>query len=133
MNKLTILKKPLITEKNYKLVAQQKYVFAIDSKANKTDVKSAFETIFATKVKAVNIIQNKSKPRRIGRFAGRTKPVKKAIITLFPGDKLNLLDNVDESAEKETTVDQNKSIFARFKEQFINLRPKTDNQEDKKK
>lgn len=116
MNLLLVLKKPLITEKNYSLVAQEKYVFVIDSRANKTDVKLAFEMIFTAKVKDVNVVHVKTKPRRIGRFAGRTKSFKKAIITLMPGQNLNLLGD-----NQETDQTKKKSIFTKFREQFINV------------
>lgn len=130
MNDLSILKKPLITEKNYKLISQRKYVFVVHPKADKDKVKLAFEKIFATKVQSVNIVQTKSKPRRIGRFSGRTKPFKKAIITLMPGQNLNLLDDVKETDATQEDSQAKKSIFARFKEQFINVNPQPDKKQD---
>lgn len=131
MNLLSVFKKPLITEKNYKLLNQQKYVFIVDAKARKLDIKLAFEKIFATKVKSINIIKTKSKPRRIGRFSGYTKAVKKALITLFPGNKLDLLSNTEQEDKTKKIKETDKSLFTRFKETFFDLQKPLDNKVDK--
>ncbi|PIS00264.1 MAG: 50S ribosomal protein L23 [Chlamydiae bacterium CG10_big_fil_rev_8_21_14_0_10_35_9] len=68
-----------------------KYVFVVDTKANKNDIAWAIETIYAErkiKVKKVNTILIKPKARRVrGRF-GKTKYIKKAVVTLDKGDSI---------------------------------------------
>lgn len=69
-----------------------KYVFIVDRSANKTEIAKAVETIFFEKkirVKSVNTVTVKPKPRRVRGRLGRTKFLKKAIVTLEPTDTLD--------------------------------------------
>lgn len=88
------LRRPLITEKNTILQSQGKYVFEISSKANKHQVKRAVENTFKVNVMAVNIMRVPGKTRRVGRRQVLTQSSKKAIITLKPGDKIELFEGV---------------------------------------
>lgn len=89
-----IIKKPLLTEKSYlKMNLDGKYTFKVNYRATKTQVKKAFETIFEVKVAKVNIVKTKPKAKRVGRYQGLTSAYKKAIITLKPGEKLELFNN----------------------------------------
>ncbi|HCF72015.1 MAG TPA: 50S ribosomal protein L23, partial [Syntrophomonas sp.] len=65
--------------KSMDLLADNKYTFIVDKKANKTEIKNAIEHIFEVKVDRVNTLNLKSKPKRLGRFEGRTPSRKKAI------------------------------------------------------
>lgn len=72
-----------------------KYVFVVDIKANKTEIKSAVEEIYkkkGIKVVSVNTITGKTKPRMFKGKLGETKPYKKAIVTLKEGDSLDELE-----------------------------------------
>lgn len=82
-----IIKRPVITENSMNLVAQKKYTFEVDVKANKTEVKDAIETIFGVKVEKVNIMNYKGKFKRVGRYSGLTNRRRKAIVTLTPDSK----------------------------------------------
>jgi len=81
-NPRDIIKRPVITEKTSDLMAEKKYVFEVDLRSNKTEIKLAIEKIFGVKVKKVNTIKMPAKPKRYGRFSGYTSVWKKAIITL---------------------------------------------------
>lgn len=81
-----ILKRPVITEQSSELMAEQKYTFEVDTRANKTEVKDAVESIFGVKVAKVNIMNYKGKMKRVGKFSGLTNKRRKAIVTLAEGE-----------------------------------------------
>lgn len=82
---------PIITEKTYTLANEQnKYTFKVHPDANKIEIKNAVEKLFKVKVVQVNTINVKPKKKRLGKFEGRTSKWKKAIVTLAPGDKIEL-------------------------------------------
>lgn len=88
MNVNDIIKRPIITEKSSAALYQNVYTFEVDNRATKTDVRVAVETIFersGAKVSKVNIIKVKAKKKRLGRYEGYTKGIKKAIVTLSEG------------------------------------------------
>lgn len=82
-----IIKRPVITERSMDLVADKKYTFEVDVRANKTEVKDAVEKIFDVKVAKVNIMNYKGKVKRVGRFTGLTNRRKKAVVTLTADSK----------------------------------------------
>ena len=86
-----IIKAPIITEKSSDL-AQNKntFVFSVDVNANKTQIKQAIEKIFNVKVESVNTINVKPKKKRVGRYVGKTKRMKKAIVKLSEGSSIEL-------------------------------------------
>ena len=94
MHLYEVLRRPLITEKNTMLQAQGKYAFEVAKEANKPQVKQAVEKAFKVKVHAVNIITMPGKTRRVGRRQVLTQPWKKAIVTLQPGDKIEVFEGV---------------------------------------
>jgi large subunit ribosomal protein L23 len=63
-------------------MAEKKYTFEVDVKANKTEVKDAIESIFGVKVEKVNIMNYKGKFKRVGRYSGLTNRRRKAVVTL---------------------------------------------------
>ena len=83
-----IIKKPVLTEKSYQDMADKKFTFQVDIRANKTEIKQALETIFeGVKVDSVNTMRTIGKIKRQGRTQGRTPEVKKAIVTLKKDSK----------------------------------------------
>jgi large subunit ribosomal protein L23 len=85
-----IIKAPIVTEKSANLSTNEgKYVFKVAKTANKTAVKQAIETIFKVKVESVNIINLKPKKKRFGLHSGKTNHVKKAIVKLAEGNKID--------------------------------------------
>lgn len=83
-----ILKRPHLSEKTNMLSALHRYVFIVDPKSNKIEVKKAVEATFDVHVVSVNIIRNTGKVRRAGRSLGKTSDFKKAIVTLKTGEKI---------------------------------------------
>jgi len=94
MHLYEVLRRPLITEKNTTLQAQNKYVFEVADKANKPLIKQAVEKAFKVKVTSVNVICVPGKMRRAGRQRGMTSPWKKAVVTLEQGQKIELFEGV---------------------------------------
>ena len=94
MHLYEVLRRPLITEKNTMLQAQGKYVFEIAREANKQQIKQAVEKAFKVKVLAVNVMTVPGKTRRVGRRQVLTQSWKKAIVTLKPGDRIELFEGV---------------------------------------
>ena len=90
MNYRDIIKAPIITEKSSDLAKNNVVVFSVDVRANKTQIKQAIEHIFDVKVESVNTINVKPKTRRVGRYAGKTNKVKKAIVKLKEGSSIEL-------------------------------------------
>jgi large subunit ribosomal protein L23 len=90
-----IIIRPVITEKSNRLMEDyNKYTFEVALDASKPEIKRAVEELFGVKVKKVNTMIVKPKKKRVlGRFReyGRTKKWKKAIVTLEPGQKIDLL------------------------------------------
>jgi large subunit ribosomal protein L23 len=86
-NPRDIIKRPVITERTSEFIDQLKYVFEVDLRANKTEIKQAIEQIFKVKVANVNTLRMPAKPKRYGKHSGYTSEWKKAIVQLAPGSK----------------------------------------------
>lgn len=82
-----IIQRPIVTEKTNAQMAEGRYTFQVDPKANKIEIKHAVEAIFGVKVAAVNTMRVPGKPKRMGRFVGHTSEWKKAIVTLAKDSK----------------------------------------------
>lgn len=91
-----IIKRPLITEKSTKLkeTDKQKYLFEVDMKAEKHDIKEAIESVFDVKVEDVNTIVVRGKVKRVGRVFGKRSNWKKAYVVLKEGYSINLVEGV---------------------------------------
>lgn len=88
---LEIIKAPVITEKSGNLAQnERKYIFKVDPKANKTEIKDAIEKIFNVTVLNISTLNVRPKKRRVGRYAGMTNRTKKAIVTLAEGQTIDL-------------------------------------------
>ena len=81
---------PVITEKSMANRQNNVYTFKVAKDATKTDIKKAIEEAFKVSVKSVNTLNTKSKRRRVGRYSGRTKTCKKAIVTLESGSSIEI-------------------------------------------
>ncbi len=89
-NHRNVIKAPIISEKASDLRQENKYVFSVDLNANKVQIKQAIENIFNVKVVSVNTINIKPKKKRVGRRYGKRNRVKKAIVTLQPGNTIEI-------------------------------------------
>ena len=82
-----IIKRPIITERSSDMMSNKKYMFEVDIRANKTEIKQAIEKIFKVKVTNVNTLRMPAKPKRYGRHSGYTSEWKKAIVSLSQDSK----------------------------------------------
>lgn len=89
-----IIIRPVITEKTMNLLADNKYTFLVDKKANKVEIKKAVEEIFKVKVEKVTTINMHGKTRRVGRFEGKKPDRKKAVVALKAGHKIALFEGM---------------------------------------
>ena len=92
MHKYEVLRKPLITEKSTALQALGKYAFRVSKNATKEQVKEAVEKAFNVTVIGLNVMNVRGKEKRMGRHIVAPKPWKKAVVTLKPGDKIELFE-----------------------------------------
>ena len=81
---------PVITEKSMANRQNNVYTFKVVKDATKDEIKKAIEEAFKVSVKSVNTLNTKSKRRRVGRYSGRTKTYKKAIVTLESGSSIDI-------------------------------------------
>ncbi len=78
----SVIKRPIITEKTMLELEDRVYYFEVSKEADKTIIKKAVEKLFDVKVDTVNIVNQKPRPRRVGRYSGYKKGFKKARIKL---------------------------------------------------
>ena len=88
MDARDILIRPLITERTTDLMAEGKYVFVVDKRANKIQIADAVKEVFNVKVEKVNTVNVKPKTKRMGRSVGKTAGYKKAIVKLVAGETI---------------------------------------------
>ncbi len=79
---------PVISEKSYGLLDQNKYTFLVHPDANKTQIKIAIQQIFNVRVLKVNTANREGKRKRTRGGWGKRKNTKRAIVTLAPGDRI---------------------------------------------
>jgi large subunit ribosomal protein L23 len=85
-----VLLAPVVSEKTYSLLDENKYTFLVHPDANKTEIKIAVEKIFGVKVTAVNTINRKGKARRTRNGVGRRKDTKRAIVSVAVGQSIDI-------------------------------------------
>ena len=83
---------PVVSEKSYSLIDQNAYTFRVHPNANKTEIKQAVESIWGVSVVAVNTINRKGKSKRFRFQTGKRSDVKRAIVKLAPGDKIEIFE-----------------------------------------
>lgn len=89
-----VLRRPIVTEKSTMLSERGQYVFEVALAANKPQIKQAVEQAFNVTVRAVNTQIVKGKRKRVGPRRGETKTWKKAVVTLQPGDQIEVFEGV---------------------------------------
>lgn len=87
-----ILIRPIVTEKSTALMEQGKYTFRVPLAATKIQIRQAVEQICKVKVQAVNTMRYEGKLKRMGRTQGRRSDWKKAVVTLKPGEAIELFE-----------------------------------------
>ena len=86
----TIIKSLLLTEKGTELGMLNKYLFSVDRRANKIEIKRAVEDIYKVKVTNVNTLIVSGKAKRVRYQEGKTSEWKKALVTLREGEKIDI-------------------------------------------
>jgi large subunit ribosomal protein L23 len=96
MNLYDVIRRPVLTEKNTRLMEEEnQYTFEVARNANKIQIREAIELTFPNVVVLkVRTCIVPSKPRRRGRTVGSSKPWKKAIVTLRPGDRIDIFEGI---------------------------------------
>ena len=87
---LEIIKAPLVTEKSRDRQTLNQYTFKVSPKASKIEIKEAIEKIFKVDVVEIRTLNMKVKKKRVGRYTGLSNRCKKAIVTLKPGQTIEL-------------------------------------------
>ena len=85
-----ILLAPVISEKSYGLIDENKYTFLVRPDANKTQIKIAVEQVFNVKVTSVNTVNRSGKKKRTRFGIGKRNDTKRAIVGLAEGDRIDL-------------------------------------------
>ena len=86
-----IILAPVVSEKSYDLIENHNtYTFEVDPRANKNQIRRAIEEVFDVRVVRVNTMNRKGKRKRYGYKMGRRKDTKRAVVTLAPGDSIDL-------------------------------------------
>jgi large subunit ribosomal protein L23 len=94
---MSIIIKPIVTEKVSSAEEFGRYGFVVDEKANKIEIKKAIESKYGVSVAAVNTIRYAGKAKRNKKtwaYDGRTSSYKKAIITVKPGEIIDIYSNI---------------------------------------
>jgi large subunit ribosomal protein L23 len=85
-----VLLAPVISEKSYGLLDENKYTFIVSPDANKTEIKIAVEKVFNVRVERVNTINRQGKRKRTRQGFGKRKDTKRAIVSLAAGDRIEI-------------------------------------------
>ncbi|PRP95058.1 50S ribosomal protein L23 [Enhygromyxa salina] len=85
-----IILRPILTEKSNELeAALNQYTFEVHKQANKIEIRKAVEIVFGVRVDKVRTMVVRGNMRRVGRFHGKTRQWKKAVVSLHPGDQID--------------------------------------------
>ena len=93
MDAHNVIIRPVVSERSYALMEENKYTFEVAKDANKFQIKDAVEELFNVKVTRVNTLSVKPKTKRVRYVAGKTRSWKKAIVTLAEGDTIEVFGN----------------------------------------
>ena len=94
MDATQVIIRPVVSEKSYVLASADKYTFRVHADAHKTQIRQAVEQLFEVDVVEVRTMSVKSKPKRRGVTAGRTRAWKKAIVQVRPGDTIPIFQGL---------------------------------------
>jgi large subunit ribosomal protein L23 len=88
-----ILLAPVVSEKSYGLLDENKYTFLVAPEANKTEIKIAVETVFKVRVTDVNTLNRPGKKRRTRYGFGKRPDTKRAIVTVAAGGRIDIFSS----------------------------------------
>jgi large subunit ribosomal protein L23 len=87
-----VIVRPVVSEKSYAGIERNTYTFLVDPRANKTEIKEAVQAIWDVRVTSVNTLKRRGKVKRRGYTRGRRPDEKRAIVTLAPGDTIEIFE-----------------------------------------
>jgi large subunit ribosomal protein L23 len=97
MDASQVVIRPVVSEKSFVLAELGKYTFRVHDRAHKTQIRQAVEELFDVRVVEVRTASVKSKPKRRGYTAGRTRQWKKAIVQVAEGDTIPIFQGLEGS------------------------------------
>jgi large subunit ribosomal protein L23 len=83
---------PVVSEKSYALLDQNAYTFRVHPDANKTEIRQAVESIWGVRVISVNTLNRRGKTKRFRFTSGRRPDIKRAVVKLAEGDKIEIFE-----------------------------------------
>jgi large subunit ribosomal protein L23 len=92
MDSRQVVLRPVVSEKSFKLMEDNRYTFEVDKRATKPEIARAIQEIFGVTVRKVNVMNVTGKPRRVRWRAGHTRSWKKAVVTLAEGDSIDFYE-----------------------------------------
>jgi large subunit ribosomal protein L23 len=87
-----VIIRPVVSEKSYAGIEQNRYTFLVDPEANKTEIKEAVQTIWNVRVLHVNTVIRRGKQKRFRYTFGKRADQKRAIVTLAEGDSIEIFE-----------------------------------------
>ena len=87
-----VLISPVVSEKSYGQIVENRYTFKVHKDAHKTQIRQAVEELFGVHVVRVNVLKVQPKPKRRGAFTGTRSGWKKAIVELKAGEKIDIFE-----------------------------------------
>ncbi len=95
MDPYSVIRKPVVSERTTAMAEENKYVFEVDPRVNKAQIRDAVQIVFHVKVLSVNTLKRKGKMRRVRTRIGGYQPTRKrAVITLAAGEKIEIFEGV---------------------------------------
>jgi large subunit ribosomal protein L23 len=88
-----VIIRPVVSEKSYAGLEAGRYTFLVDPRANKTEIKEAVQAIWDVQVISVNTLNRRGKVKRRGYTKGKRADEKRAIVTLAPGDAIEIFES----------------------------------------
>ena len=87
-----VILRPVVSEKSYAGIELNSYTFLVDPRSNKTEIKEAVQSIWDVRVISVNTLKRRGKVKRRGYTKGKRPDEKRAIVTLAPGDSIEIFE-----------------------------------------
>lgn len=87
-----VIIRPVVSEKSYAAIERNTYTFLVDPRSNKTEIKEAIQKIWNVRVASVNTLNRQGKTKRRGWTKGKRPDQKRAIVTLAPGDSIEIFE-----------------------------------------
>lgn len=87
-----VIIRPIVSEKSYAGIERNTYTFLVDPRANKTEIKEAVQKIWGVRVVSVNTMNRRGKVKRRGFTRGKRPDQKRAIVTLAPGESIEIFE-----------------------------------------